>query len=237
MGRDPRQAWVAKFLRNAGLDVVTEIREGTEAVVLPMSGQTDVPWTAFPHGAPVFTGRPPEDPPEQLRFVDYGRDERVTARNAVPTAEGAIQIAMEQLNVTLWRSNCLVVGFGRIGKVLARVLHGLGANVTVSARSAADRGLIEALGYEADETGVYSKGLDYACVFNTVPAPVLPEAQLLRVPRDCLLIDLASRPGGVDFNACRALGLQAVHALSLPGKAAPATAGRIIADFILNALE
>ena len=40
--------------------------------------------------------------------------------NAIPTAEGAIQIAMEELPVTLNGSSALILGYGRLGKVLAK---------------------------------------------------------------------------------------------------------------------
>jgi len=262
LGADPRQYWVAKALSEAGHTVsvwgvpgledtkpsLPQLLSDAQAVVLPMpaadrsgdlqlsSGRSvklETLSTLLPKHALIFGGiLPPE-----LCGIDYAVSDTVATANAVPTAEGAIQRAMEHLPITLWKSRCLVIGFGRIGKVLAQRLQALGAQVTVTARRSSDLALAEALGCSIDRTGLYSKGLDqYDCIFNTVPAMVLPEEQLRRTRQDCLLIDLASRPGGIDFSACAQLPRQVLHALSLPGLVAPATAGRIISDYILEQL-
>lgn len=263
LGEDRRQYWVAKHLAAAGHKVSTFGVPGLEdtrltlawtaadsgIVVLPMpaadpSGtirlskdrrlDSKLLPVLLPQGCRIFGGLLPE----HLSGVDYARDEGVTAANAVPTAEGAIQRAMELLPITLWGSRVLVIGFGRIGKVLAHRLQGLGAHVTVSARKPGDLAAIRSFGYADDVTGAYAKGLDqYDCIFNTVPAMVLPQEALQQTKPDCLLIDLASRPGGIDFAACAQLPRQAVHALSLPGMVAPATAGKIISQFILQHLS
>lgn len=169
--------------------------------------------------------------------VDYMALETVAAANAVPTAEGAIQIALARMKITLQDSCCLVIGWGRIGKILARKLQLLGAKVTVSVRRPADAAMVRALGMCSDTTGVYGGGLDYDLVLNTVPAPVLDQAALMRTRPDVLILDLASAPGGVDFAAAQRLGRTALPALGLPGKTAPKTAGRIIKDAVLAYLQ
>ena len=104
---------------------------------------------------------------------DYTKSAALATANAVPTAEGGIQLAMESLPVTLSGSRCLVIGYGRIGKVLAERLLALHAHVTVAARRVESRALAAALGCRTDRAGVYLEGLrQYDCVFNTVPAPV-----------------------------------------------------------------
>ncbi|MDR0380695.1 MAG: dipicolinate synthase subunit DpsA [Oscillospiraceae bacterium] len=161
--------------------------------------------------------------------------EDFAARNAVPTAEGALQIAMENMPITLHGARCLVVGYGRIGKVLSRDLLSLGARVTASARRQADLAWIEIVGGRAVHTQALETVLG-GCdvVFNTVPAPVLTEDRLKLLPPDCLCIDLASAPGGVDFDAAHRLGLRCVWALGLPGKVAPRTAGLILRDTLYH---
>lgn len=169
---------------------------------------------------------------------DYFAREELAVKNAVPTAEGAIQIAMEELPTTLFGSRVLVIGYGRLGKLLAHRLKGLGARVTVSARSYSDLAWIEAYGYCAERTDQLKGWLcNYDLIINTVPAPVLGEAELEDLSPDCLVIDLASRPGGVDFEAAAALGIKVIWALSLPGKVAPVTSGRIIRDTIYHILQ
>jgi dipicolinate synthase subunit A len=174
----------------------------------------------------------------EILVADYFAREELAVKNAVPTAEGAIQIAMEELPTTLQDTRVLVIGFGRLGKMLAQRLRGLGAQVTVSARSYADLAWIEALGFQAERTDELEGWLcNYGLIINTVPALVLGEAALEDVSPDCLLLDLASRPGGIDREAAAALGLKVIWALSLPGKVAPATSGRIIRDTVYHILQ
>ena len=170
--------------------------------------------------------------------IDYLDLEQLTAANAVPTAEGAIQIAMERLSVTIQGCCALVIGWGRIGKILARKLALLGADVTVSARREADAAMIAALGMQDEITGRFCRGLSqYDLIVNTVPARVLGRELLASARPDCLIIDLASKPGGVDFDAAAQLGRETVQALSLPGRVAPVSAGRLLRDAILGYLD
>ena len=157
---------------------------------------------------------------------------------AVPTAEGAIQIAMEELPITLHGARALVIGCGRLCRALAPRLAGLGARVSVAARKFADLAWAESWGFGAEHTGQLQPWLcGYDLVINTVPARVLGEAELAELRPDCLVIDLASKPGGVDLDAAARLGKRVVWALSLPGKVAPVTAGRAIQTAIYNILS
>ena len=173
-----------------------------------------------------------------IHAVDYFEREELTVLNAVPTAEGAIEIAMNMMPVTIHGSRSLVLGFGRIGKILAKDLQGLGANVSVEARRFDDLSWIKAYGY----TGIYLPHLKeklpaFDVIYNTIPYQVLTEDLLKYIKKDCLIIDLASLPGGVDDEKAAKFGLKVVHALSLPGKVAPETSGEIIAQTIHNILS
>lgn len=172
-----------------------------------------------------------------LVFDLYGAEPLTTA-NAVPTAEGAIALALDAAPITLHGARCLVIGFGRIGKVLAQRLAALSAQVTVSVRREADRGLAEALGLESEQTGRYPHGLArYDFVFNTVPAPVFTAEQLRQLSPACVLIDLSSAPYGIPPEACAAAGVTCRYAPGLPGKCAPKSAGLLYAQQILLELE
>ena len=158
--------------------------------------------------------------------------------NAVPTAEGAVQIALEELPIALHGARVLVLGFGRVGKLTAHRMRALGARVSVAARKWADLAWADAYGYAPEPMG----GLDgYLCpydlVVNTVPARVLDRRRLAELKPGCLVIDLASKPGGVDLEAAGELGVQTIWALSLPGKVAPVTAGAAIRDTIYHILD
>ncbi len=173
-----------------------------------------------------------------LTLHDYFTREELAVANAVPTAEGAIQIAMEELPITLHGARALVIGYGRLGRALAPRLSALGAKVSVAARKYAALAWAESFNWGTERIGQLAGWLcGYDLVVNTVPAPVLGEAELEELKPDCLVIDLASKPGGVDFAAAARLGRKVVWALSLPGKTAPVTAGRAIQTAIYNILS
>jgi dipicolinate synthase subunit A len=173
-----------------------------------------------------------------LVTADILEREEMSILNAIPTVEGAIQIAMEELPITLYHSNALVLGYGRIGKVLSKMLRGLGAKVCVEARKHSDMAWIRTYGYEAIHLNELDEHLgNFDVIFNTIPAIVLDEKQLLRIKKDCLLIDLASKPGGINFQKANEMGFKSIWALSLPGKVAPVTAAEFIKETIYNILN
>ncbi len=173
-----------------------------------------------------------------IKFYDYFQREELAVENAIPTAEGAIAIAMSELPITVNGSNCLVAGYGRIGKILADFLRGLGAKVTCSARKPSDLAWISACGHRAVNTADLSESLKaFDIIFNTIPYRIFDKKSLLKVNENVLIIDLASKPGGVDFEAARALGVNVIWALSLPGKVAPVSAGKIIKNTITNIIK
>ncbi len=171
-------------------------------------------------------------------LIDYLHREELQVLNAVPTAEGAIQIAMEETPHTIHNSNCLVIGNGRIGKILAKMLYGIGAKVTVSARKQRDLAQAQSFGYSPIPLWELHDFIgNFDIVFNTVPTMILDSGLISKLNKRCLIIDLASKPGGVDFNAAKQREIKAIWALSLPGKVAPDTAGDIIKDTITNILS
>jgi len=171
-----------------------------------------------------------------LTLEDYFLREEVTVANAAITAEAAIQVAMERMEQTLLGMDCLVLGFGRIGKLLSLRLFGLGARVTAVARTAKDLAWIRACGWGALRTADLEGNLaHFDVVFNTVPALVLGETLLRQLPQDCLCIDLASQQG-IDPAAAERLGLSCVWARSLPGRLKPKAAAEILRDTIHNIL-
>lgn len=173
-----------------------------------------------------------------LILHDYFSREELAVANAVPTVEGAIQIAMEELPITVHGSRILVIGYGRIGRMLAHRFHALGARVSVAARKWTDLAWIEAFGYGVEQTDQLDGWLcGYDLIVNTVPVRVLDEDRLGELKQGCLVIDLASKPGGVDLQAAGRLAVKVVWALSLPGKVAPVTAGKAILNTVYNILR
>ena len=174
-------------------------------------------------------------------ICDYLQREELAVANAVPTAEGALAIAMAEVPYTIHGARCLVLGYGRVAKALARTLSAVGASVTVAARKPEDLAWIDANGHTplAFEVLLSASAvpLDYDIVFNTVPEQVVGAALLSRLPDDVLLLDLASAPGGIDREFAKAHGYHVIWALSLPGKTAPVTAGKIIGESIKRILR
>lgn len=169
-----------------------------------------------------------------VRWVDYFMRGEFEMLNAVPTCEGAIQIAMEEMPITLHSSNAIVTGYGRIGRLLARDLMLLGANVTVCARKPSARAAAFSDGVKAiDFQNLAEAAKSSDIIFNTVPQTVI-DRRVLSLAKDSLVIDLASKPGGVDMEAAKDIGTKVIWALGLPGKVAPVTAGNIIKETIYN---
>ncbi len=121
--------------------------------------------------------------------------------------------------------------------MLVKLLQAFGADVTVAARKQSDLAWAKIYGANSIKTSALPNAVKTAdVVFNTVPAVLFDKRTLRVLKKDCLIIDLASKPGGVDFNAARELSIDTVWALSLPGKSAPVSAGKIIKNTIDNIL-
>lgn len=164
--------------------------------------------------------------------------EELAILNAIPTVEGGIQIAMEEMDTTIHNSNIMILGFGRIGKLLAKSLKGLGGNVFVEARKHEDLAWIKSYGYHPlhlSKIKNYLPNMDL--VFNTIPSMIMDEENLSELKKESLVIDLASKPGGIDFENAKDMGIKVIWALGLPGKVAPKTAAEIIKQSIYNIIE
>lgn len=172
---------------------------------------------------------------------DYMKDDEVALANAVATAEGAIFDADEMSDVNISGSTCLVTGFGRCAKVLAGKLARWGADVIVMARSRAQRNEAMLNGCKVksfDDVDIYGcvfEGVDFC--FNTVPAPVVGEELLSKLPAHAVVIDIASKPGGVDFDYCSEHGIRWTHSLGIPGRLSPKTSGEILATATVGRID
>ena len=163
---------------------------------------------------------------QDIKIVDLLNVEEFTVLNVIPTVEGAIEVAIKETEITLNGSNCLILGFGRIGKLLAKSLDALGAEVSCVARKQSDIAWIKAYGYNA----VYLENLDenlknkYDIIFNTIPAVILDrkKLQILKESKP-LIIELASKPWGEDFDSAKEFEIKIIKAQGLPGKVAPLT--------------
>jgi len=236
-------------------DTIKEAVTGARFVVLPMFGIDEEGlirakyarktlivnreiMTWFPADATVLVGvaRPllKELAAQQgLKLIELAEMDDVTIWNAIPSAEGAIQMAMEAVPITIHGSKTFVLGFGRTGMTLARMLKGIGARTYVAARKPADLARITEMGFVPLTCAELLGAIHEAdIIFNTVPAMILTADLLKLANRDVYINDLASAPGGTDFAAAAELGIKAVLAPGLPGIVAPKTAGMILARVI-----
>ncbi len=174
----------------------------------------------------------------EVQFTDLLKREEFSVLNTIATAEGTLQIAMEETQRTVHGSNVIVMGFGRIGKVLAKMLDGIGAKVYCEARKDEDISWIKAYGYNPVHLNDLNANLNkFDIIINTIPFQILDEERLDLVKKEAIIIDLASNPGGVDRKAAREKGLKVIWALSLPAKVAPLTSAEFIKETLYHVLE
>lgn len=193
-------------------------------------------WEALTAGTPVFLfgpGTVPEEFRMKYPTTVLNRNERLTLRNAVFTAEGVIHAASERIFFSLSEASAMVIGYGRIGSALARMLLGYGTRVTVAARSPEARRLAERAGAQAvNMEEMLSYLPKQRVVFSTPPQRVLEEKQLACIRQDAILIDLSSPPYGVDLAVAQKMGLAAWREPGLPGRYCPESAGRALLDAV-----
>ncbi|MFB9329753.1 dipicolinate synthase subunit DpsA [Paenibacillus aurantiacus] len=162
----------------------------------------------------------------------FDRDD-VAIYNSIPTAEGALMMAIQNTDITIHGSSCMVLGIGRTGLTLARTLQGLGAKVKVGIRKEEHFARAYEMGFEP----FYLKDLlpqvgNIDLLFNTIPTMIVTAQIIANLPSRAVIIDLASKPGGTDFRFAEKRGIKALLAPGLPGIVAPKTAGRIIAEVL-----
>lgn len=171
-------------------------------------------------------------------IIDVMEIEELLILNTIATAEGAIEVAISNVDTILHGSKVLVLGFGRVAKVVARKFYGIGAKVTCAARKNTDLAWAKAFGYDAINIGKLKENLkDYNIIINTVPQIIIGKEKMKYMNPKVLLIDLASNPGGINREDAKNLNLKLVWALALPGKVAPVTSAEFIKQTIYNTLK
>lgn len=162
-------------------------------------------------------------------IYDYAARDDFAIRNAVPTAEAAMMLAIKETSMTIFKMRVAVIGFGRVGRVLSKSLVSLGADVSVFAGRAESKAIGDTYFCETFDFADFKNNANkFDCVFNTVPHTVLFGDSLAALKPDTPVIELASSPGGIDREAAKSIGINIVDAPSLPGRVTPKTAGMII---------
>jgi len=173
-----------------------------------------------------------------IKYIDYHHDESYQILNTIPTVEGAVALMVSETETTVFGSSVLIMGYGRIGKLLSEYAKALGAKVYVEARKDEDLTWIKSKGMNAvhlDDLQEYIGFMDI--IVNTVPAVLLDESKLELVKKDAFILDLASLPGGVDYSFAKQKGIKTIHALGIPGKIAAKSAAEYIFNTVLKLLK
>lgn len=175
---------------------------------------------------------------KHIPFFDFMDNNHVAILNAVSTAEGTIMEAIRLSHYNLHNSQCLVLGYGRCAKVLARKLKGLDTKVCIAARKKDCLSYASAYGFDCFPISDLKENIwEFDFIFNTVPARILTKEILLELSEEATIIDIASAPGGVDFLAAKELGINANLCLGLPGKVAPKTSAQILVNTVIDTID
>lgn len=232
-----------------------ETLEKSDAVILPVVGtddsgvvesifstadivMKDEHIAALPSHAKLYTGMAKPYlkklcSEHNIQLVELLDRDDVAIYNSIPTAEGALMMAIQNTDITIHGSTCMVLGLGRTGLTMARTLKGLGANVRVGIRRPEHFARAWEIGFSPFYLGELAQQVtDIDLLFNTIPTMIVTAQIIANMPHRTVVIDLASKPGGTDFRFAEKRGVKAILAPGLPGIVAPKTAGRIIANTV-----
>lgn len=246
----------------AGVEQCASAREccaGAGCVVLPMPASTkrgllNAPYSSSPRclgevfasldaGAVVLTGTVTKElnalaEGAGAELHGYGSTDVFRAANSMATAEGALAVLLRETDEVLCGKRAVIIGAGAITRALAPRLSALGVRTTVASRDTSKRAWYAAMGLDTVDTSLLADAIaDAHIVINTAPSLVLTASRLTELPEGALVLDLASAPGGTDFDAARAFGIKAVTAPGLPGKYAPQTSAEAVRDAVYEILE
>jgi dipicolinate synthase subunit A len=237
-----------------------DILKGVDALILPAVGTddsghvdsifsteemslTDEHIGALPSHAKVYTGMAKPFltklcADNAITVVELFDRDDVAIYNSIPTAEGALMMAIQNTDITIHGSNSMVLGFGRTGFTMARTLQGLGAIVKVGVRKPEHYARAWEMGFYPFYTReLYTEVGNIDLLFNTIPTMIVTAQVITNIPHRAVIIDLASKPGGTDFRFAEKRGIKALLAPGLPGIVAPKTAGRIMANTLSQLIQ
>lgn len=240
---DERYKYLKEFFENDGFKVTTKLTEFSDVYILPiLINNESYNLNLVKEKSIVIAGKVSDNLKNELgnrnvTVVDFLDYEDFTIKNALATAEGAITIAMQKTPITIYQSKALVLGGGRIAKILASHLRNLGADVVVGLRNQIDTTILNTQNIKTKHLKDIDFSEKYDFIFNTVPANIISEENLRNIDKDTFLIELASKPYGFDTQKAKELGVNYEIASLLPGKTAPKSAGKFLYETIQNIIK
>lgn len=243
---DKRQKYLYELLKKCGYHVFCEEQEYNTAQIQVLAApipSTKLTWedlTLYDSLKVVVGGVLPQSvisygKEKKIKVYDYMKDSQLIAHNAVSTAEGAVAEAVMNQDCNIYGNKSIVIGYGNCGKEIVKLLSAMGSQVTVAVRREKVMREILAAGLNGVLIERLSEVLaEYPYIFNTVPAMIFPESLLNCITPGSCLIDIASNPGGVDYDAARRLGVTARLSLGIPGRYAAKSAACAMKQFMVD---
>ncbi|MBQ7898132.1 MAG: hypothetical protein IJ323_06880 [Clostridia bacterium] len=196
-----------------------------------------------PRGTAVFGGHAGELTREAvdsggLDYTDILEEEQFCRDNALITAEGALSLIINSTEETLYSMRVAVLGYGRIGERLTRMLLGLGATVRVFSSNEEEVSRAKTRGISACHLWQRDNMEIFRAVVNTVPLRhVIDEDTLMSLTESAYILDLASGENNVNWKVMNALKLKGEKASSLPAKVSPKSAALAVERAIFRHLN
>lgn len=240
-GSSPAARYACGFLKDLGFRVAKAPSEKVTHLMLDVpsfeangqlrfGGAVEKLLEQLPNGIVVCGGNLNHPALNGYQKMDLLKDDTYLAQNAYITAECALDVAFPYLSITLRDCPVLILGWGRIGKCLGQLMRSIGADVTIAARKESDRAMIEALGCRAEDMQSLIPGLKYfRLIFNTIPELILTQADMNGCHPECVVIDLASKPGIASEDVITARGLPGIHM--------PESSGLLIAKSLVRLFQ
>ena len=243
IGNDDRMDYVACRLYSLGCEVSRSLSKSFNKciVILPPPvgiEKLDILKPYFSNISVIYGGSISdefiENVPSDINIIDYLSFEFVIKENAILTAKGIIKQALNHIG-NMNELNILVTGYGYCGKAISLELLNKCANITIAVRNNKLKNEIESSGYKFLNIKELSSGYNsYDCLFNTVPSKIIDKEVIDHFNKSIMMFDIASKPGGIDFEYCKEKEIFAILSLGIPGKEYPQDAGYIIGDACYN---
>lgn len=241
--RDKRENYLAEYLRMQNYSIIESniyLSGNYDGIILPINYEFTE--ELLTQSSPIFGGNLSHCTIEKFKtknipVYDYFNNETVKYKNAVLTAQATMGIILNNYEKSISESKILVLGFGRIGKIICKYLYSWGIIPYVSARKEINFAEIESMGFNKETTGNISNPDKFDIIINTIPYLVIDKDFIDNLNKKVYIIDLSSKPGGVDFEYAAQKQIRCIHALGLPGKFYPQSAGKILASSIINILN
>ncbi len=175
---------------------------------------------------------------EAINFIDILEDEKFTLVNAIITAEGSIEKLINQSKRSLFESKVCILGYGRVSKALSRRMDPLCEKLLVYNNPSINFAYTRIDNIKSKMLSDFKyDAKNFDIIINTIPSLIIDREVLDSINSSTLILDLASMPGGVDFEYANSKNIQTIHYLGIPAKVSSLSSANAIMDFLKNFLQ